>query len=119
MPADCVGGIPVAVREIPVSAQYDSTVTALAWSADGQRLASIGGFAGQIDIWDRGGQRVQQIKVALGTLEVLAFTHDGHDLVTSRSTSLSAIRLRPIFGTLRRESWSSAFRDLSRVAQGS
>ncbi len=86
VPAECVGGVPLAMRRVEISAQFNSSVTALAWSADGKRLASIGGMAGQIDVWDRDGQLLRQIKVGLGTYGALAFTPDGQHLVTSRST---------------------------------
>lgn len=83
---ECLGGVPLEVRRVEVSAQFNSSVTALAWSPDGRRLASISGMAGQIDVWDRGGQHMRQIKVGLGTYGALAFTPNSQRLVTSRST---------------------------------
>ena len=83
---ECVGGVPIAKRPIIASTQYGAAVTALAWSPDGQRLASIAA-AGQIDIWSQSGEQTQRIQLGIHTHGALAFTGDGRYLVTSRSGS--------------------------------
>jgi WD40 repeat protein len=67
-------------RELLTLQGHTTDVSNVAFSPDGQRLASAGG--GELRVWDA--QTGQQLLVLKGWGQNLAFSRDGHWLVADR-----------------------------------
>ncbi len=65
------------------------TPTSIAFSPDGQRLATIGADGGEITIWDLSGQKINRIRSKKKYLKNLAFSRDGQMLAAGGSDSFS------------------------------